>query len=101
MVVAIVTDAPLVKLFNGEKEKTSQSSSTSPEAEGRLKDTDEGLVCHTSHSDVILLPFTSVWPNFFPFQEPFECESFTHTQNKKPRSQGLCVLLHLGSENSI
>lgn len=35
---------------------------------------------------------------FLFFQEPFEFESFTHTQNKKPHSKGLHLLLHAGLE---
>lgn len=38
VVVAMVTDVPLNVLFNGEREETSHSSNTSPEAERRLKD---------------------------------------------------------------
>lgn len=98
MVVAIVTDAPLITLFNGEKEKTSPSGSASPEDEGRLRDTDAGLVPHQPFGcDPAAFNCSLAKP--FPFQEPFEFHSFTHTQNKKPHSKGLYALLLLGSEN--
>lgn len=38
VVVAMVTDVALTELFNGEREETSHSGNTSPEAERRLKD---------------------------------------------------------------
>lgn len=59
MVVAIVTDLPLIELFNSEGEKVSHGGCTSPEAERRLKDTKEGLVHHTSHTEIILLHLRS------------------------------------------
>lgn len=102
VVVAIVTDTPLIKLFNGEQEKSSQKASTSPEAEGRLKDSDEGLVRHTSRCGVTLDPaaFNFSLAQLFPSQEPFEFESFTCAQNKKPHIKGLHVLLHPDAENT-
>lgn len=46
----MVTDVPLIELFNGEREKTSHNNNTSPEAERRLTDSkeeeSEGLVIH-------------------------------------------------------
>lgn len=37
----MVTDVPLTGLFNDEREETSHNNNTSPEAERRLKDSQE------------------------------------------------------------
>lgn len=59
VVVAIVTDLPLIELFNSEGEKVSHGGCTPPEAERRLKDTKEGLVHHTSQTEIMLLHLTA------------------------------------------
>lgn len=95
--VAIVTDAPLFGLFNGEKEKTSHNNNTSPEVERRLKDIkdeeSEGLVQRVTEK--IISPCVAATCQnllfLFCFQESREFETFTPTQNKKSQSKGLCA----------